>query len=125
MNKIDKNELYRNLSEFLKAKGVLLQDGSYARAIEKSCEILADTINMSQQAMERAKSEIEQRLDKVRETIHRKTASGKKPPVHPRPDEPAGTKPNSKPPSSKPRRRAPEERPANQKKQTRPRKPRE
>jgi hypothetical protein len=77
MNKIDKNELYNNLSDFLKNRGVLLQDGSYSRALQKSCEVLADTINLSQQAMDRAKTEIEQRLDKVREAIHRKTAPGK------------------------------------------------
>jgi hypothetical protein len=91
MSKINKDELYRNLSEFLSSKGILLQDGSYARAVQKSCQVLADTINMSQQAMERAKSEIEQRLDKVRETIHRKTAP-RKPPKQSRTSETGGNK---------------------------------
>ena len=79
MNKIDHDELYGHLSEFLKAKGVALQDGSYARRIQQGCRILTGTINQSQQALERAKAEVDRRMDQVRQAIHEKTAP--KPPT--------------------------------------------
>lgn len=89
MNKIDKDELYGHVQEFLKGKGVELQDGSYARSIQQGCEILAKTINGSRDAMERAKAEADRRLDEVRQVIHEKTAP--RPPTGspPPPPEPA------------------------------------
>jgi hypothetical protein len=74
MNTIEKDELYDNLRQFLKAKGVELQEGSYAQTIQKSCRILADVINMGQTGIERAKSGIDRKLDQVRQCIHDKTA---------------------------------------------------
>jgi hypothetical protein len=44
MNTIEKDELYDNLRQFLKDKGVELQEGSYAQTIQKSCRILADVL---------------------------------------------------------------------------------
>jgi hypothetical protein len=82
MSKIDKDELFNQVSQFLKSKGVELQEGSYARTIQKGCQLLADTINLSQQAMERARSEVEQNLERARQVIHEKTAP-RKPPVTP------------------------------------------
>ncbi len=82
MNKVDKDELFRNVSEFLKTKGIQLQQGSYTHTIEMGCQVLADTINLTQQAMDRAKSEIEKTLEQARQTIHEKTAP-RKPPVQP------------------------------------------
>ena len=74
MKPINKEELYQNLSEFLKTKGVSLQDGSYSRGINAGCSFLADAINLSQAGLQRAKSEIERQLDSARRIIHEKTA---------------------------------------------------
>lgn len=87
MKKIDKDELYGHVREFLKGKGVELQDGSYTQHIQQGCHLLASTINTSRDALQRAKAEADRRLDKVRQTIHEKTAP-----------KPAG----SPPPKSKP-----------------------
>jgi len=74
MKKIDDKELFRNLSEFLKGKGVELHEGPYAQSIQKGCEILADTVNLSQQAMERAREQMDKHLEQMRQIIHERTA---------------------------------------------------
>jgi hypothetical protein len=74
MKPIDKNELYANLTDFLKNKGIELKDGSYAKGIEKSCSLLTEAINLGQQSLERAKTQIDKKLDRVRQVIHEKTA---------------------------------------------------
>jgi hypothetical protein len=74
MNKIDKTELYQHLSGFLKTKGVELKEGSYSRRIEQGCGLLAEAVNLSQQALKRTKSEMDKRLDRMRQIIHEKTA---------------------------------------------------
>lgn len=74
MNSISKDELFTHVQQFLKSKGVDLQEGSYTRTIQKGCQVLADTINLSQQAVGRAKTEVERKLEQVRQTIHDKTA---------------------------------------------------
>jgi hypothetical protein len=79
MKPIDKNELYENLQGFLKAKGVLLEKGSYSNGIQKACSFLADAINLGQRGVGRAKVEIDTKLDQVRRVIHEKTAP--KPPA--------------------------------------------
>ncbi len=87
MNKIDKNELYQHLSGFLKAKGVELTEGSYARRIQQGCGLLADAVNLSQRALTRTKAAMDQRLDRMRQVIHEKTAP--KGPANPPGPEPA------------------------------------
>jgi hypothetical protein len=82
MNKINQDELFGHVRKFLKNKGVELQDGSCTRTIRKGCQVLVDTINLSQQAMERAKNEVSKKLEQARQVIHEKTAPGK-PPVEP------------------------------------------
>jgi hypothetical protein len=79
MKPLEKTELYNNLSGFLKTKGIELKAGSYANAIEKSCHLLADAINLGQKGVGRAKVEVEAKLDQMRQVIHEKTAP--KPPV--------------------------------------------
>ncbi|HWV98258.1 MAG TPA: hypothetical protein VNZ64_01070 [Candidatus Acidoferrum sp.] len=74
MKRIDKAELYRHLSGFLKAKGIELTEGSYAVGIKKSCSFLADAINLSQQGLERARTQVDKNVDKLRQVIHEKTA---------------------------------------------------
>ena len=74
MKRLSKDEIFENLSSFLKAKGIELTEGAYARGIHKSCSILADVINMSQQGLEKAKEGLDQKVDQVRQVIHEKTA---------------------------------------------------
>jgi hypothetical protein len=99
MNPIQKDELYENISQFLKGKGIELKEGSYTKGIHAGCSLLADAINLSQTGLDRAKvglektkDGIEKKLDQVRQVIHEKTAP--KPPVTGAPPPPA---PNGKP----------------------------
>ena len=92
MKKIDKNELYGHVREFLKGKGVELQDGTYSRRIQQGCHILAKTINTSRDALQRAKSEAGKRIDKVRQAIHEQTAPRPQAGSPPSPSEPATPK---------------------------------
>ncbi len=74
MNKIKKEEMFGNLKNFLKSKGIAIEDGSYADGIRKGCEILTDTVNLSQRAVRKAKVAVDQGLDQVRQTVHERTA---------------------------------------------------
>ena len=74
MKPIQKAELYEHLSQFLKAKGIEMKDGSYPTAIQKGCSFLADAINLSQKGIARAKGEIDRNLERMRQVIHEKTA---------------------------------------------------
>ena len=74
MKPIQKDELYDHVRQFLKAKGIEMQDGSYPRGIQKGCSILADAINLSQKGISTAKAEIDKNLDRMRQVIHEKTA---------------------------------------------------
>ena len=74
MKRIQKDELYSHLSGFLKTKGVELQEGSYSRRIQQGCHLLADAINLSQRGLEKAKTEIDKGVERMRQVIHEKTA---------------------------------------------------
>ena len=74
MKPIQKDELYEHLSGFLKAKGVEMKDGSYPKAVQKGCSILADAINLSQKGITQAKVQIDKNLERMRQVIHEKTA---------------------------------------------------
>ena len=74
MKRIEKNELYTHLGNYLKSKGIELQQGSYASGIQRSCGLLTDLINLSQQGLERARGQVEKKLDQMRQVIHQKTA---------------------------------------------------
>ena len=74
MNQINKEEMFGNLKNFLKSKGIELQEGSYAEGIRKSCDMLADSVNLSQRGFEQAKSAVGKGLDQLRQTIHECTA---------------------------------------------------
>jgi len=77
MKTIRKDELYENLSQFLKSKGIELTEGSYTKGVHAGCSLLADAVNLSQAGLERAKNELEKRLDQVRQVIHETTAPRK------------------------------------------------
>jgi len=74
MTEINKEEMFGNLKNFLKTKGIHIEDGSYADGIRKGCEILTDTVNMSQRALDRAKVAVDEGLDKARQRVHEYTA---------------------------------------------------
>ena len=104
MKPIQKDELYEHLSQFLKAKGVEMKDGSYPKAVQKGCSILADAINLSQKGITQAKAQIDKNLERMRQAIHEKTA--------PKPASKASGSPKAKVPSSKPKARRPRQKAA-------------
>jgi len=104
MKPIQKDELYEHLSKFLKAKGVEMKDGSYPKAVQKGCSLLADAINLSQKGITQAKAQIDKNLERMRQVMHEKTApkSASKP----------GGSPKSKAQSPKPKARRPKQKAA-------------
>jgi len=74
MKKINDKELFRHVSDFFKSKGIELKEGVYTQGIQKGCELLADTVQLSQQAMERAKAQMDRQLEQMRRIIHERTA---------------------------------------------------
>ena len=109
MKTIQKDELYENLSNFLKSKGVELTEGSYTKGVHAGCSLLADAINMSQAGLERARVEVERKFEQVRQVIHEKTAPRPEPAPPTQKAAPAATKPAVQPPPesrAQPRKRA-------------------
>ena len=74
MKQINKEEMFGNLKDFLKSKGIELQEGAYTQRIRQGCEILTDSVNVSQRTLKRAKSAMDKGLDQLRQTIHEQTA---------------------------------------------------
>ena len=74
MKTINQNEIYTNLSGYLKTRGIELKEGSYAQNIKTGCDLLTDAINLGQKGLRRAKTETEKTLDQMRQIIHDKTA---------------------------------------------------
>ncbi len=74
MSKINQDELFQHLSGFLKSKGIELQEGSYSTRIRKGCGLLTETINLTQETLGRAKSQVDAKLERMRQVIHEKTA---------------------------------------------------
>ncbi len=81
MKQIEKDEIYEHLSQFLKSRGIEMKDGGYVQQIQKGCSFLTDAVNLTQQGFERAKTEMDKRLDQMRQVIHERTAP--KPPPNP------------------------------------------
>jgi hypothetical protein len=99
MKPIQKDELYEHVSQFLKAKGIEMKEGSYPKGIQKGCSILADAINLSQKGITQAKAQIEKNLDRMRQVIHEKSA--------PKPASKPGGSPKSKGQGPKPKAQSP------------------
>jgi hypothetical protein len=74
MKPINKDEIYEHLSSFLKSRGIELKEGAYSRGIQTTCNFLADSINLSQEGVKRAKVEFDKSLDRMRQVIHEHTA---------------------------------------------------
>jgi hypothetical protein len=100
MQPIQKDEIYEHLSGFLKGKGIELKEGTYAKGIQKSCSLLSDAINLSQEGLSRAKVEVDKKLDQMRQVIHEKTAP-----------KPASASQAAKPPVVKPKAQAKKQKP--------------
>ena len=102
MKPIKKDELYEHLSQFLKAKGVEMKDGSYPKAVQKGCSFLADAINLSQKGISEAKVQIDKNLERMRQVIHEKTApkTASKPTGSPK-SKGQGSKSKAQPPKQK------------------------
>ncbi len=103
MKPLAPNEIFRNLSGFLRTRGIELKEGSYAQGIQKSCSLLTNAINLGQESMERAKVEFDKSVEHMRKVIHEKTAP-KAPPVivtaappKPQPKAAKGPKASAKP----------------------------
>lgn len=74
MKTVNKDELFQNLSGFLKSKGINLEDGSYTHRIRQGCNLLSDIVNATEETAVRAKAEVEKTVEAVRETLHKATA---------------------------------------------------
>ncbi len=74
MKKIDQDELYQHLGTFLEKKGIEFKDGAYTQRVRQACKLLTDTINFAQSTVTKAKTKVDQRLERMRQTIHEKTA---------------------------------------------------
>ncbi len=118
MKKIQRNEIYRNLTGFLAGKGVELKDGSYAETLAKGCQMLTDVINLSQQGIDQARQGIDQKLDKLRRIVHDKTAP--KPPAKPAPAKAKTSTKAKAAPKAQPARKAAKVRPTATRKGTKP-----
>lgn len=94
MQTIKKDELYRNLGDFLKSKGIELNEGSYTTRIQQGCNLLADVINATQKTVKQTKAQVDQALDQLRQTIHQRTA--------PKPPPQTKSKPSAKPQAKRP-----------------------
>ena len=100
MNPLNQDELFQNLSGFLKSKGIELREGSYAQGIQKSCNLLTDAINLGHQSFDRAKTEIDKKLDQMRQVIHEQTAPKAPPKAAAAPPRAAAGKTGSKSPKA-------------------------
>ncbi|MBN2506155.1 MAG: hypothetical protein JXQ71_05625 [Verrucomicrobia bacterium] len=85
MKHIEHDELFQNLSGFLKTKGIALKPGIYTRRIRQGCSLLSDTINLAEQGFQRARTEIDSKLDQMRKIITQGPPSSSSPrPPRPR-----------------------------------------
>jgi len=89
MKPIAKDELYDHTSQFIKARGIEMKEGSYTKRNQKGFGLLADAINLTHKGIERASAEIDTKLDQLRQVIHEKTAP--KPPANPPAAQPPAT----------------------------------
>lgn len=93
MQTIKKDELFHSLGDFLKSKGIELNEGSYTARIQQGCNLLGDAINATQKTVSKTKVKVDHALDQLRQTIHESTAPMPPPP----PKSKAKTTPREKP----------------------------
>jgi hypothetical protein len=95
MKEIKPDELFANLTFFLKDRGIELTEGAYSQRIRKGCDLLADAVNLTQAGLARAKAEIDEKLDRMRQIIHEKTAPHEPEMETKRPRRPAASPPGA------------------------------
>ncbi len=107
MKKIDNDEFYQNVRDFLKSKGIKLNKGPYAQRVHAGCDFLADAINATRETVARAKVEVDKQLDHLRQSIHEATAprSPAAPPPRPSPTDGTAQAKGSKKGRRRPRRK--------------------
>jgi hypothetical protein len=105
MKTIKKDELYGNLRDFLKAKGIEFKNGVYPQRVSRACDLLTDAINETRKTVKQAKGKVDEKLDQLRQSIHKATAP--KPPPAPRASRKKAASTRSKPSSSTGRRSQP------------------
>lgn len=96
MKTIKQDELFSNLGDFLKSKGIELKEGSYTARIKQGCNLLADAINAAQKTVSKTKVKVGRALDEVRQAIHESTA----PPPPPQTKGKGRPTPREKPPTA-------------------------
>ena len=101
MKTIKKDELFSNLGDFLKSKGIELNDGSYTSRIKQGCNLLADAINATQKTVSKTKVKVDHALGQLRQTIHESTA----PPPLPQTKSKSRATPRGKRPAAAPRKK--------------------
>lgn len=74
MKTIKQNEIYQHVSEFLLARGIEFKEGPYTHRIRQGCALLSDAINTAQQGLHKAKTQVGNKFDEMRQVIHEKTA---------------------------------------------------
>ena len=74
MKTVEKDELFRNLTGFLKSKGIELKPGSYSRRLRRGCDVLTDAANVTTKTVSRAKAEVDRKLEQLRQSLHDATA---------------------------------------------------
>lgn len=74
MKTLKKNELLGHVTNFLKTKGIVLEDGSASTKLKTGCETITGIINQGNRSLKNVQKEVTAGVDKVRQVIHEKTA---------------------------------------------------
>ena len=82
MKTVKQDELFQNVSDFLKSKGIELKDGTYTQRVQSGCGFLADVVNATQRTVRSAKTKADAAFERLRQSIHEATAP--KPPPRPK-----------------------------------------
>lgn len=85
MKKLKSDELFENLSTFLRERGIEFKEGAYTARIRQSCTLLTQAVNSAQRGLATAKTKVDRKIDEVRQVIHEKTAAPVEPDAGPRP----------------------------------------
>ena len=100
MKTIKKDELFHSLGNFLKSKGIELNDGSYTARIRKGCNVLSEVINTTQDTVKKTKVKADAAWTELRKSIHESTA----PRTAPKPGTGKGRPKNRKRKSRRPKK---------------------
>jgi hypothetical protein len=74
MKTLKKNELLGHVTNFLKNKGIVLEEGSASTKLKTGCEAITGIINQGNRSIKNVQKEVTAGVDKVRQVIHESTA---------------------------------------------------